>query len=215
MASAPAEEFDVTPEDSAAATTPSPPAPPAKGALARLAAFLAQPTTRFALLFFVYLLAIALSYPAMRIRLAPTLQAMEHFTADVVYSLMSAISPDVRINEHKAVFFGKFVVTVIEECTGLYEALLLSAALLAFPTTWGKAMLGFVIGFPLIYAMNIIRICVLLAVGRYFGGYFQFMHLYFWQVTMVLMVATTWLIWVKWVVRIDYEAPETLSARPG
>ncbi len=41
------------------------------------------------------------------------------------------------------------------------------------------------------------------------------MHLYFWQVTMVLMVATTWLIWVKWVVRIDYEAPETLSARPG
>ncbi len=215
MASAPAEEFDVTPEDSAAATTPSPPAPPAKGALARLAAFLAQPTTRFALLFFVYLLAIALSYPAMRIRLAPTLQALEHFTADIVYALMSTLSSEVRMNEHKAVFFGKFVVTVIEECTGLYEALLLSAALLAFPTTWRKALLGFAIGFPLIYAMNIVRICVLLAIGRYSGDYFEFFHLYFWQVTMVLMVATTWLVWVKWVVRNDYEASETATDQPG
>ena len=94
---------------------------------------------------------------------------MEHFTADVVYAVMSSISSEVRMNEHKAVFFGPFVVTIIEECTGLYEALLLGAALLAFPTTWGKAVLGFVIGFPMIYAMNIIRICVLLAVGRYFG----------------------------------------------
>ncbi|MBW2270757.1 MAG: exosortase H [Deltaproteobacteria bacterium] len=197
-------------DDSATA----PPRPPSKGPLARLVAFWTQPTQRFALLFFLYLLAIALIYPAARIRLAPTLEAMEHFTADVVYTLMSAISSEVRMNEYKAVFFGPFVVTIIEECTGLYEALLLGAAMLAFPTTWGKAILGFVIGFPMIYAMNIIRICALLTVGRYFGEYFEFLHLYFWQVTMVLMVATTWLIWVKWVVRRDYEAPETARGQP-
>ncbi len=215
MASAPAEEIDVNSDDSTTSPTPRPPAPPSRGALARLADFWAQPTTRLALLFFVYLLAIALSYPALRIRLAPTIESLEDFTAEVVYAVMSSLSSDVQISKYKVVTFGKFPVTVIEECTGLYEALLLSAALLAFPTTWGKAILGFVIGFPLIYAMNIIRICVLLAVGRYFGGYFQFMHLYFWQVTMVLMVATTWLIWVKWVVRRDYEASETATDQPG
>lgn len=179
------------------------------GPLARLADLWAQPTTRFALFFFVYLLAIAMAYPAMRIRLAPTLESMEDATAEIVFQVMSLISNEVRMNDHKAVFFGKFVVTIIEECTGLYEALLLSAALLAFPTTWGKALLGFLIGFPMIYAMNVIRICVLLAVGRYFPQYFEFLHLYFWQVTMVLMVASTWLVWVKWVVRRDYETPET------
>jgi exosortase H (IPTLxxWG-CTERM-specific) len=215
VTSAPAEDIDVSSDDSTTSPTPRPPAPPSRGALARLGDFWAQPTTRFALLFFVYLLAIALSYPAMRIRLAPTIEAMEHFTADVVYTLMSTLSSEVRMNEHKAVFFGKFVVTIIEECTGLYEALLLSAALLAFPTTWRKALLGFAIGFPLIYAMNIVRICVLLAIGRYSGDYFEFFHLYFWQVTMVLMVATTWLVWVKWVVRNDYEASETATDQPG
>lgn len=170
-----------------------------------------QPTTRFAVLFFIYLMAIALMYPAVRIRMAPSLEAMEDFTAEVVFAVMSTLSDDARMNEHKAVFFGPFVVTIIEECTGLYEALLLSAALLAFPTTWGKAILGFVIGFPMIYAMNIIRICGLLAAGRYFGEYFDFLHLYFWQVTMVLMVATTWLVWVKWVVRRDYDTPEAAA----
>ncbi len=201
-----------TEEPSATPAPPSEPSGSPAGLGARIADLWAQPTTRFAVLFFIYLLAIAMSYPAMRIRLAPTLTAMEDFTADIVFAVMSPLSDEVRMNEHKAIFFGKFVVTIIEECTGLYEALLLSAALLAFPTTWGKALAGFAIGFPMIYAMNIIRICVLLAVGRYFGEYFEFLHVYFWQVTMVLMVATTWLVWVKWVVRRDYGPPDTAAA---
>lgn len=201
----------MTPEETDSASS-KPPSGGRPGLGAQLATMWAQPTTRFAVLFFIYLLAIAMSYPAVRIRMTPTIEAMEDFTADIVFVVMSLLSDEVRMNEHKAVFFGKFVVTVIEECTGLYEALLLSAALLAFPTTWGKAITGFAIGFPMIYAMNIIRICVLLAVGRYFGDYFEFLHEYFWQVTMVLMVATTWLVWVKWVVRSDYGAPEATAA---
>ena len=77
------------------------------------------------------------------------------------------------------------------------------AALLAFPTKWYKTVLGFVIGFPLIYAMNIARIAVLLVIGHHSPQYFDFLHLYFWQGTMILMVASTWLIWVLWVVRGD------------
>jgi len=200
----------LSPDDSESSSTTQPPLR-SPTALARTAGFLAQPTVRFALLFFVYLFAIAMIYPAVRIRLAPTLLAMESGTAGIVYTLMSALSPDVSMADHKTVFFGRFPVTVIEECTGLYEALLFSAALLAFPTTWGKAFLGFVIGFPLIYAMNIARICVLLAVGNYAGEYFDFFHVYFWQVTMVLMVATTWLVWTTWVVRADYGTTEAAT----
>ena len=184
---------------------PEAPPPEARRSLAaRLADAWQQPTTRFAFSFFLYLLAIALAYPAVRIRLTPTIEAAEAFTAELVFALVGLFAHDVRMTSDQTVFFGTFGVTVIEECTGLYEALLLSAALLAFPTTWGKALLGFAMGFPMIYAMNVVRIALLLVAGEYIGAYFEFLHLYFWQVTMVLMVATTWLVWVKWVVRADY-----------
>ena len=84
---------------------------------------------------------------------------------------------------------------------------------LAFPTTWGKTAIGFLLGLPLIYAMNLARIVMLLYVGRDFPNLFEFMHIYFWQVTMIAMVSGTWLAWVIWVVRGDgvarpVEAPE-------
>ena len=87
------------------------------------------------------------------------------------------------------------------------------AALLAFPTTWTKALLGFLIGFPMIYAMNILRICLLLVAGRYMGESFDLIHVYFWQVTMIAMVASTWLFWVVWVVRRDYGPTDTAGGR--
>ena len=49
--------------------------------------------------------------------------------------------------------------------------------------------------------MNIARIAALLVAQRNFGSTFEFLHLYFWQGTMIAMVASTWLIWVLWVVR--------------
>jgi len=180
-----------------------------------LRAFWASPTYRFAFFFLLYLGIIAVGYPELRIYLAPALEALEDFTADIVYAIMSPFSADVRMTDKKWIYFGPFLVTIIEECTGLYEALLLGAALLAFPTTWPKALLGFVIGFPMIYAMNILRICVLLVAGRYFGHSFEFFHIYFWQVTMIAMVASTWLMWVIWVVRRDYGPGDATSGQPS
>ena len=125
----------------------------------------------------------------------------ETVTAEVVYRVMSWFSSDLKLKDGTTIFYGPFAITIIEECSGIYEALLLGAALLAFPTVWYKTVLGFVIGFPMIYAMNIARIAALLVIGRYSPDYFDFLHLYFWQGTMILMVASTWLLWVLWVVR--------------
>jgi archaeosortase B (VPXXXP-CTERM-specific) len=170
---------------------------------ARIGAFLSVPTYRFALVFFAFLVGISMIYPALKIRLAPSIAALEFFTAEVVYRLMSCFSSEVKLENGNIVFFGPFPVKIIDECSGIYEALLLGAALLAYPTAWSKIALGFAIGFPLIYAMNIARIALLLAGGRYFPYSFEFLHLYFWQGTMILMVASTWLIWILWVVRDD------------
>ncbi len=182
------------------------PAEPRPEPLGRLRAFWSVPTYRFAVLFLAFLVAIALLYSGLKLRYGSYFHVTETFTAQAVYRVMSVFSSEVKLTGDTTIFYGPFPVEIIEECSGIYEALLLGAALLAFPTAWYKTALGFAIGFPLIYAMNIARIAVLLVIGRYSPQYFEFLHLYFWQGTMVLMVASTWLLWVLWVVR-DSEAP--------
>lgn len=169
----------------------------------RIRAFWSVPTYRFAVLFLAFLVSIALVYSGLRLRFAAHFGVTETVTARVVCWVMSLFSSEVVLKHGTTISFGPFAVSIIEECSGIYEALLLGAALLAFPTTWYKTLLGFAIGFPLIYAMNIARISVLLVIGRYFPHSFDFLHLYFWQGTMIAMVASTWLIWVLWVVRGD------------
>jgi archaeosortase B (VPXXXP-CTERM-specific) len=169
----------------------------------RLRAFWSVPTYRFAALFLAFLVSIALLYSGLRLRFGLYFGVTETVTAELVYRVMSLFSSEVRLTNETTIFYGPFPVRIIEECSGIYEALLLGAALLAFPTTWYKTVLGFAIGLPLIYAMNIARIAVLLVIGRYFPEAFDFLHLYFWQGTMIAMVASTWLIWVLWVVRGD------------
>lgn len=191
-------EPEKTPEAAAAPTSPGPPSPP-RG----LRAIWSVPTYRFAILFVSILVGMALAYPALRLRLGHQFRAFELFTAELVYRVASLFSADAKLAKGSIVYLGSFPVAVIDECTGVYEAVLLGAALLAFPTTWGRTAIGFLIGFPLIYAMNVARIVMLLFVGRHFPHVFEFMHVYFWQVTMIAMVASVWLGWVLWVVRDD------------
>jgi archaeosortase B (VPXXXP-CTERM-specific) len=111
-----------------------------------------------------------------------------------------------RINQDGTViFFGGFAVEIIEECTGLYEMLIYSAAILAFPTTLVKKAIGIALGVPILYAVNVARIAFLVWVGRYYPETFDFMHLYFWQATLILMITSVWLLWIFKVVR--HEAP--------
>jgi hypothetical protein len=48
-----------------------------------------------------------------------------------------------------------------------------------------------------------------MVVGRYYRESFDFMHLYFWQATMIAMITTVWLIWIAKVVRDDKAALAT------
>jgi exosortase H (IPTLxxWG-CTERM-specific) len=184
--------------------------------LRRLAELGSVPTYRFAALFLALLTGAALSYPALRLHFGDQFEAFETFTARLVYALVSWLSPeDVVLKPGNMIVLGQFPVAVIDECTGVYEAVLLGSALLAFPTSWWKIALGFLFGFPLIYAMNVARITLLLFIGRDHLGAFEFMHVYFWQVTMIAMVSTTWLIWVRWVVGSDGVPAERKTGTPN
>ena len=104
---------------------------------------------------------------------------------------------------------GSFNVLIIEECTGIFEVLIFLAAVLAYPTGWVDKLIGIALGVPILYAFNIARILVLLWVGRFHNELFEFMHIYFWQATLILMITSVWLLWILKVVRRDEPSAPT------
>lgn len=161
-----------------------------------------NPAYRFVFLFLVYLGTIALGYPKLRERYVWVVDALAEATAQLEYYLFSVFSSGVTIS-HKVVAYKGFAVHIIEECTGVYEVLIFTAAVMAFPTNWSNKGIGLGLGVPLLYLFNVLRIAVLMVVGKHFPEYFDFMHLYFWQATLILMITSVWLLWITQVVNRD------------
>jgi archaeosortase B (VPXXXP-CTERM-specific) len=167
-----------------------------------------NPAYRFVVLFLLYLAIEATFYPLLKKRFMFLVEAAITGTAKIEYWFFRIFTEDVSIS-NRMVSYGNFPVTIIEECTGIFEIIIFAAAVLAFPTTWRKKLAGFAFGIPAIYVFNVIRIALLMVVGRYYRESFDFMHLYFWQATMIAMITTVWLIWIAKVVRDDKAALAT------
>jgi archaeosortase B (VPXXXP-CTERM-specific) len=162
-----------------------------------------NPAYRFVFLFLVYLGAIAYGYPKFRERYVSVIDSLAELTAYFEYLLFAIFTNNIT-HSHKVVAFKGFAVHIIEECTGVYEVMIFAAAVLAFPTQWSKKLVGLGLGIPILYSFNVIRIAVLMLVGKYFPEYFDFMHLYFWQATLILMITSVWLLWITQVVNRDW-----------
>lgn len=160
----------------------------------------ANPTYRFVGLFALYLAVITLGYPWLTKRWFGFVQAMTAGTALIDYTILSLVSDQASLSGN-LVGLGSFKVLIIEECTGVFEVLIFLAAVLAYPTGWVDKLIGIVLGLPILYAFNVARILVLLWVGRFHPGLFEFMHIYFWQATLILMITSVWLLWIFKVVR--------------
>ena len=165
-----------------------------------LVAIWRNPAYRFIGLFLPYLAIVSLGYPVVVEHFNGVIQAFILATAVIEYEIFALFSDEVRL-DGKMIWFGRFVVKIIDECTGIYEMLIFAAAVLAFPTDWAKRGLGLLLGCPLIYLFNVARIAGLILVGRYWSEAFEFMHLYFWQATMIAMITSVWLLWIVKVVQ--------------
>ena len=103
--------------------------------------------------------------------------------------------------EGSVIVLGGKTFQVIDECTGVFEMLIFIAAIVSYPASLRKKLLGVLFGVPAIYAFNLLRIVFLALVAVYWVQSFRFFHLYFWQVSMVLVIAVLWLIWLRRIVR--------------
>lgn len=165
-----------------------------------------NPAYRFVLVFALLLGFEAVVYPIVTKRWFFLIEALTRWTAWLVFDVLRWLGDDASL-EGNLVSLGGFSVRIIEECTGVFEVIIFLAAVLAFPTTPRKKAIGIGMGIPLLYVFNVARILVLLGVGHRWPGLFEFMHVYFWQGTLILMITSVWLLWIFEVVRDEKSGP--------
>lgn len=94
-----------------------------------------------------------------------------------------------------------FVLSVVRQCTGLFEAITLLACILAYPTNWKNKLKGIAMGLPLIYVFNIVRLIFLALLGIQSFSLFEFFHDYILQITFMSLVIGIWFFWIQNVVK--------------
>jgi exosortase H (IPTLxxWG-CTERM-specific) len=165
-----------------------------------------NPAYRFVLVFALLLGIEVVVYPIVSKRWFSVIEALTAWTARIEFELLRLASDEATL-EGNLVSLGGFAVRIIEECTGIFEVIIFVAAVLAFPTTPRKQAIGLAMGIPLLYVFNLLRILVLIGVGRHWPALFEFMHVYFWQATLILMITSVWLLWIFQVVRDEKGLP--------
>jgi len=115
-------------------------------------------------------------------------------TARLAGGLLSLRYDDVEVVRSDLLVDG-FGVSVIEECTGIFEILIFACAVLPVRTAPWRRLAGVAAGGAVLYAVNALRVAVVTAAGGHSYHRFEFLHLYLWQATLVGLVAAIWLAW--------------------
>ena len=116
--------------------------------------------------------------------------------------LMTLFDADVvshgRILQSQATGFG---VSIEAGCNGVEAAIILIAAMVAFPAPWTFKLAGMAIGIVAVQAANLLRVISLYYLGQWNMEVFEFAHLYLWQALIMLDVLVVWLLWMRSVAR--------------
>jgi exosortase H (IPTLxxWG-CTERM-specific) len=83
-------------------------------------------------------------------------------------------------------------------CNGLEAVMIYSVAVLAFPASWTKKLIGMTAGFVVIQAVNIVRIAGLGYSGIHFPGMFEYIHIYVAQGMMIAVALGVFFIYLNY-----------------
>jgi exosortase H (IPTLxxWG-CTERM-specific) len=105
-----------------------------------------------------------------------------------------------------------FAVSIEAGCNGVEATIVLIAAILAFPASWGRKLAGLAAGIVAVQGLNVVRVISLFYLGQWDFQVFEWAHLYVWQALIMLDVLVVFLIWVRTLPRGDGEGG---GAPPG
>ena len=152
---------------------------------------------RFALVFILALgtlFTAELTAPAQRLAVLPWTAGIASASAGLITLVDAQVIASGKVLRSTANGFG---VSIEAGCNGIEAALILIAAMLAYPAPWRHRAIGIVAGLTAVQALNIIRVISLFYVGQWSLQVFEWLHLYIWQALIMLDVLIVWLIWIR------------------
>ncbi len=157
---------------------------------------------KFCLIFLGLLVVLTTIFPFIGDKFNPQLTWLMMVTADITGFFLKLLGVTVRVSG-RVVSLPNFSIEVVGECTGLYEMLIFLAAMIAYPASWKKKLIGGGLGIPFLYVINIIRMIFITLVANWSPKTFDFLHMYFWQVAMILIIVSVWVLWIEKVVHYE------------
>lgn len=92
---------------------------------------------------------------------------------------------------------GGFMLSIEPGCNGIEAAIILIAAMLAFPAPAWYRTVGIIAGLVAVQALNVVRVISLFYLGQWSMQAFEWAHFYLWQALIMLDVLIVWLIWIR------------------
>jgi exosortase H (IPTLxxWG-CTERM-specific) len=152
---------------------------------------------RFFVLFIVILVtlfAAELTPPVQDAVVLPWTEALVRISRSLITLFDSRVIASGKILQSTA---NGFMVSVEAGCNGVEAALILIAAMLAFPAPWKHRAIGILAGLAAVQALNVVRVVSLFYLGQWSLQAFEWAHLYLWQALIMLDVLIVWLIWIR------------------
>ena len=156
---------------------------------------------RFVLLFIGLLILIILLFTLTADKfLSSPIEKLEIVTTHLVGLVLNLFGMGAKVNQ-QFLSLKNFSIEVIAECTGLYEIFIFLAAMLAYPANFKKKLWGALLGIPFIFLVNIFRMVTIAIISNYKPDTFEILHLYFWQVGLILIILCAWILWIEKIVK--------------
>lgn len=152
---------------------------------------------RFILIFLgvlVVLFGIEMLNPVQSAVIQPFTYLLAKISAALIMPFDSQVLAYGKIIQHSQ---SGFAVSIEAGCNGVEAIIMLSAAVIAFPSSWKAKLLVIVTGFFAIQILNIGRIISLFYLGQWNEGIFEWAHLYIWPVLIMVDVLVVFLLWLK------------------
>ncbi|HUP29558.1 MAG TPA: exosortase H [Usitatibacter sp.] len=152
---------------------------------------------RFSALFAVILLALfaaELTPPVQAAVVMPWTEALVRLSAWLITLYDPHVAAAGKILQSTT---NGFAVSVEAGCNGVEAAIILIAAMLAFPAPPRARVVGILAGLVAVQVLNVARVVSLFYIGQWSAVAFEWAHLYAWQALIMLDVLIVWLVWMR------------------
>jgi exosortase family protein XrtM len=118
-----------------------------------------------------------------------------HGVVKICADLINMITPFEQVlAQQNHLFSSKANLEIVRGCDGAGVLFLMVSAIIAFPSTLRRKMIGLLLGIGLIYLINLLRINILYFVIAYQPDWFQLIHVYL-APTLMVMVGCYYFVW--------------------